>query len=123
VFAATALFSDLTAATVNLYNITSAEAPSLSSTCLAVLTQSVTCDPSLIDVSLRGLNSFWYYSDSFLSGLCTNACASGLSTWMRRVNGACANQRMITDDGNLELPSYIVEYWTEVYSQTCVTNQ
>ncbi len=108
-------------AQVQLLNITSQTAPDLSSTCLAVLNQQVTCNTTL--AVLGRSESLRIYSDQFLAGLCTSSCSSSLTTWLRRVSGACgASSYMPLDASNQTqvLPAYFAEKYLEYYQQTCL---
>lgn len=107
-------------AQVQLLNITSQLAPSLSSTCLSVLNQQLACNATLAGLGRsQGLR---IYSDQFLAGLCTSGCASALSTWLRRVSGACGSSHMPLDTSNQTqvIPAYFVETYLEAYQQTCL---
>lgn len=98
------LLTPVVIAQVQLLNITSALYPELSATCIAVLNQAVACDSS---ITWAGQGRF--ESDDTLSLLCTTACATALSTWQRRVIGACTT-RFNNGAGSLVLP----QLWPQV---------
>jgi hypothetical protein len=97
------------------YNFTT-DATNLSSLCVAVLNQAVTCDPALI---WAGMGRF--EDDATLSAVCTSACATSLATWLRRAVGACTT-RYVDTTGNALLPAYFVETVVENYNVLCLKN-
>ncbi|KAK3898440.1 hypothetical protein C8A05DRAFT_18986 [Staphylotrichum tortipilum] len=108
-------------AQVQLLNITSQTAPGLSSTCLAVLNQQVACNTTLAVLGRSG--SLRIYSDQFLVGLCTSSCSSSLTTWLRRVSGACGAASYMPLDASSQtqvIPAYFAEKYLEYYQQTCL---
>ncbi|KAF2733509.1 hypothetical protein EJ04DRAFT_439015, partial [Polyplosphaeria fusca] len=105
---------------LQLYNFTTASS-GLSSTCVSVLNQAVTCDESL---EVR--YSLWrrrhrYEDDTTLSTLCTTTCTNALTTWLRRVAGACMT-RFVSSQGDAILPAYWVEKVLERYNLICLQN-
>jgi len=113
------IFSSLSFAyaQIYLYNVSST-APGLSSTCIQVINQAVNCNSSLIWAGQNGR----FEDDTTLAGLCTSTCTSALSTWQRRVSGACGTQRAPIKDGYLVLAEYLTEIWIERYNQVCLVN-
>jgi hypothetical protein len=97
------------------YNFTTA-ATNLSSTCVAVLNQAVTCDPAL---GWAGMGRF--EDDATLSAVCTSTCATSLATWLRRALGA-GTTRYVDRTGNALLPAYFVESVLENYNVLCLKN-
>jgi hypothetical protein len=97
------------------YNLTAAST-GISSTCLTVLNQAVTCDPS---VAWAGQGR--YEDDATLKALCTATCTKQLSIWLSRVTGACIT-RYVDASGNAVLPAYWVESIVENYNLLCLQN-
>src|SRR5262245_51447356 len=77
----------LACAQVYIHNITKTVS-GLSAACTQVMNQPVSCDTSLLDMSLAR-----FESDSILAKLCTTACSTALTNFLRRVNGACGTSR------------------------------
>ncbi len=96
----------------------------ISSTCVSVINQNVSCDPLLAELGQRGLpyGVNLFLTSTQLSSLCTSACSSSLSTWERRIGGACGTSLWpALDGGQVSLPS-IAELYVEVYHSFCLTN-
>lgn len=107
------------AAQIYLANFTSSNAPStFSSTCVSVLNQQVNCSPYLNYV---GLDSS-FYSNAVLSTLCTSTCITALSTYLRRVEGACTNMYYDSPNGYSYLAAYNAELVWERYETVCLAN-
>jgi hypothetical protein len=104
-------------AQVQLLNVTTT-VPGLSSTCIQVMNQEVACNSSLTWAGKDGR----FETDETLNGLCSSTCASALSTWQRRVNGACGNVYATMPDGYSYLPQYFVEVFVEQYETLCLLN-
>ncbi|KAH6675411.1 hypothetical protein F5X68DRAFT_246636 [Plectosphaerella plurivora] len=103
-------------------NITQEDYLSVPATCLAVLTQNINCPPVLIHARDVGGALSRFYSDKSLTDLCTTACANSLSTWHRRVVGACANVRVPTSQGKLTLVAAWSQAFVETYATTCLVD-
>lgn len=108
----------LASAQVQIYNLTVADT-NLSSTCVGVLNQNVNCDASIQWVGYNGR----YESAATLSTLCTTGCSSALSTWLRRVAGACTTRYNDTQSGNLILPALWAEAVIEHHNLVCQQNK
>ncbi|KAK1756635.1 carbohydrate-binding module family 50 protein [Echria macrotheca] len=89
----------------------------LSSSCISVLNQGISCDPYLLDASPDK-----WEPESVLKNLCTPACDSAWATYLRRINGACGTSRYDGGDGFLYLPAREVEPFYETYRQVCLKN-
>jgi hypothetical protein len=109
------LFPPPAVAQYQFYNLTTA-GTDLSSTCVSVLNQAVSCDTA---VSWAGKGR--YEDDATLATLCTTTCTNALSTWLRRVAGACT-VRYNNGKGNAVLPAYWVESIVENYNIVCQKN-
>lgn len=107
----------LVKAQVYLANFTTAPS-SFSSTCVQVLNQQVNCNASLLWAGQDGR----FETDDTLEYLCTSTCASALSTYVRRVEGACGTSRYEGTDGYDYLAYYNAELVYERYESLCVTN-
>lgn len=92
--------------------------PGLSATCITVIAQSVACNSSLLWAGQNGR----YESDATLAGLCTTTCSSALTTWARRVAGACGTSRFETKYGYAWLPQAYAEQYIERYNSVCLVN-
>jgi hypothetical protein len=103
------------AAQYQIYNLTT-QGTNLSSTCVGVLNQAVNCD-SAIEWAGRGR----YEADDILQTVCTSACSTSLSTWLRRASGACTT-RYVDPEGYSILPAYWVETVVENYNLLCLKN-
>ncbi|KAH7392283.1 hypothetical protein DE146DRAFT_634435 [Phaeosphaeria sp. MPI-PUGE-AT-0046c] len=97
---------------IQLLNVTTAIS-GFTSSCVAVLNQAIACD-----ASIKWAGGGRYEDDQTLSALCTTACTSGLSTWLRRVAGACT-QRSLGPQGSSILPAFWIEKIIEQYSLAC----
>lgn len=109
-----AVFYGLAAAQVHLSNVNTT---GLSATCIAVLQQSIACDPLLLQV---GFGRF--ETDATLSTVCTSSCATALTTYIRRINGACGTTRYDGGDGYFYLAPFAAESAYERYQTTCLQN-
>ncbi|KAI6084419.1 hypothetical protein F4821DRAFT_280044 [Hypoxylon rubiginosum] len=87
-----AVFYGLAAAQVHLSNVNTT---GLSATCIAVLQQSIACDPLLLQV---GFGRF--ETDATLSTVCTSSCATALTTYIRRINGAATTSTPANCEGS-----------------------
>ncbi|KAJ9143042.1 LysM domain-containing protein [Pleurostoma richardsiae] len=99
-----------------LFNITE-PIEGLSSTCISVLNQALACDPYLLSVTTDE-----WESDDVLGSICTSACLSAWSTYLRRVNGACGTSRFDGGNGYLYLPAFNIEPVYEQYQLLCLKN-
>jgi hypothetical protein len=103
-------------AQVQLVNLTAVDG--LSSTCIQVLNQQVSCNSSLLWAGQGGR----FETDDTLNYLCTSTCSSGLSTYLRRVSGACGTSRYNGGDGYDYLASYNGELIYENYQTLCLNS-
>jgi hypothetical protein len=110
-------FLQLAAAQVTLLTIPM-NSPGLSSTCIAVLNQAVSCNSSILWAGQSGR----FESDDTLNGLCTTTCTSALATWTRRISGACGTERFEGGDGFAYLPQVFAEQFNELYNSLCLKN-
>ncbi|KAH6724400.1 hypothetical protein BKA61DRAFT_687587 [Leptodontidium sp. MPI-SDFR-AT-0119] len=101
-------------AQIQILNVTANEFPMLTSTCLAVLNQAVACDQA---VTWAGRGRF--EDDATLTALCTAACTTAITTWHRRVAGACTT-RFNDGAGFLVLPQIWSEQYIEEYNLVCL---
>lgn len=99
-----------------LANITSPVA-GLSATCIQVLNQPVDCDPLLLEI-----DASHYESDGTLAALCTSDCTTALSTYQRRVTGACGSGRYDGGDGWMYLAGYNAQIVVERFEGVCLKN-
>jgi len=99
-----------------LFNITE-PIEGLSSTCISVLNQALACDPDLLSMTTNE-----WESDDVLGSICTSACLSAWSTYLRRVNGACGTSRFDGGNGYLYLPAFNIEPVYEQYQLLCLKN-
>lgn len=102
---------------VSMLNITAADQPGFPAACITVLNQVVTCDPKILEAGRGG----GYANDQTLAAVCTTACATSLSTWTRRVVGACGTSRYTSGQASI-LAAYMAESLVENYSVLCVKN-
>ncbi|ORY04390.1 hypothetical protein BCR34DRAFT_57224 [Clohesyomyces aquaticus] len=109
------LFSASAVAQYQFYNLTTTDT-NLSSTCVTVLNQAVTCNAS-IEWAGRGR----FEDDETLQGLCTSSCTTSLLAWLRRASGACT-VRYNDGKGSATLPALWVETVVENYNLTCLQN-
>lgn len=72
--------------------------------------------------TILNTNQGRFESDDTLAGLCTTACSTALSTWTRRITGACGTQRFETDQGLAWLPQAFAEQFTERFNVVCLRN-
>ncbi|KAH7038274.1 uncharacterized protein B0I36DRAFT_359860 [Microdochium trichocladiopsis] len=94
------------------------------STCLSVLTQTVACTDQLIhvaEVGMPGIKAYFEAGD--LQSLCVATCTTALTTWQRRVVGACANVRIPTERGTQRLVAALAEEFVEAYSSACLKDK
>jgi hypothetical protein len=110
------LLGSQVAAQIQVYNLTT-QSTNLSSLCVGVLNQVQTCDSAITWAGYEGR----YEADDILASVCTSACASSLSTWLRRAAGACTT-RYLDGAGNAILPAYFVETIVENYNLLCLKN-
>ena len=103
-------------------NITQEDYLSIPATCLSVLTQDVNCAPVLIFAREFGGGMSRFYTDASLTDLCTSACTSSLTTWHRRVVGACADVRVPSSFGKLTLVAQWAQEYLEAYSTSCLAD-
>ncbi|KAK4118090.1 carbohydrate-binding module family 50 protein [Parathielavia appendiculata] len=75
---------------VSFLNIT-APYHNLTTTCINVLNSFVSCDPKILDAGRNGK----FESDATLATVCTTTCTSSLTSWVRRVLGACASSSYV----------------------------
>lgn len=113
-------------AQVQLLNITNA--PSLSATCIAVLNQAVNCTTTIASIGnvLDGSPVFGtplFLTSSQLSGLCNTACSASLTTWERRIAGACGATLYDAADGGQYALALFAEQYVEAYSSVCLMNK
>jgi hypothetical protein len=101
---------------VQLVNLTAVDG--LSSTCIQVLNQEINCNASLLWAGQGGR----FETADTVNYLCTSTCSSALSTYMRRVNGACGTNRYNGGDGYDYLASYYGEQVFENYQTLCLIN-
>jgi hypothetical protein len=90
--------------------------PGLSDTCISVINQEIACNDSILWAGADGR----FESDDTLSGLCTTACANALSTWQRRVLGACGSSRYETANGWAVLATLWPELALEDHNRVCL---
>ncbi|KAI1381144.1 hypothetical protein F4677DRAFT_118218 [Hypoxylon crocopeplum] len=107
---------------IQLLNLTSTNY-NLTSTCLSVSNQLVTCNRTLTGLGGSGLNGILVYSDDMLAGLCTSSCSSSLSNWVRRIEGACPGQTIPMGDGTSWYIARIGETFQELYQQACIQDK
>lgn len=105
---------------VQLINLTAEAAANLSTTCQGVIAQDVSCNSTITLLGAGELNGLWIYQTSMLAGLCSATCASALSTYLRRVAGACGSTYITWADGTQTLPALYAEQWKELYDQACL---
>jgi hypothetical protein len=110
------LVSGIAEATVFLANVTG-PVTGLSATCIAVLNQAVACDEALASV-----DAYRFETDATLAKVCVTTCASGLSTYARRVTQACGSTFWAKDPGGGFSYSllYQVQLYTEKYNLACL---
>jgi hypothetical protein len=85
--------------------------------CISVLNQAVDCDPKLLDAGRNGR----FESDETLASVCTTACTNALTTWARRVAGACVAGRYPIHNGRgTVLASFLGQSTLERYYTLCV---
>ncbi|KAL6697209.1 hypothetical protein J3F84DRAFT_368307 [Trichoderma pleuroticola] len=113
-------------AQVQLLNIT--DAPGLSATCIAVLNQAVNCTTTIASIGnvLDGSPVFGtplFLTSSQLSGLCNTACSVSLTTWERRIAGACGATLYDATDGGQFALALFAEQYVEAYSSVCLMNK
>ena len=101
---------------VQLANLTTLDG--FSSTCIQVLNQQVNCNSSLLWAGKNGR----FETDDTLNYLCTADCSSALSTYMRRISGACGTSRYNGGDGYDYLAGYNGELVYERYQTLCLSN-
>ena len=113
-----------TAAQIPLLNITQTQYPSISSSCISVLNQNVSCTRAIYNVQQENaLGLSRYYTNATLTPLCNSTCTSGLATWHRRVVGACANVRVPTSSGSQMLVIQWAQEYLEAHTSTCLNNK
>jgi hypothetical protein len=95
-------------ATIYLANATG-PIPGLSSTCISVLNQAVACDEALTSV-----DAYRFETDETLAKVCVATCATALSTYARRVTGACGSTFWAKDPAGV---SYSLLYKAQVYME------
>ncbi|KAI0449631.1 hypothetical protein F5B21DRAFT_509009 [Xylaria acuta] len=99
---------------------------SISATCEAVMNQNVSCDASLLSLGQLGLPHGLpeLLPPSQLTSLCTTTCSASLSTWERRIQGACGTQYWPDSDGGggSFLLSARAEKFVEIYQAICLKN-
>jgi hypothetical protein len=101
---------------VRFLNIT-APYQNFTSTCISVLNQAVSCDPKVLDAGKDGK----FESDTTLASVCTTTCASSLSTWVRRVLGACATSRYLDGKASV-MAGALGQAVLERYNVLCLKN-
>lgn len=102
------------AQTLHLWNITEG-IDGLSSSCIETLNQAIACDPVLLEIRNADFNT-----DEVLDTVCTSACSTGFSTYVRRVDRACGTSRYDGGDGWLYLPLASVEPVYEKLETICL---
>ncbi|KAK3367561.1 hypothetical protein B0H63DRAFT_515399 [Podospora didyma] len=100
---------------VNFLNIT-APYQNFSNGCISVLNQAVACDPIILNAGLDGK----FESDQTLATVCTEACNSSLTYWVRRVAGACGDTRYTSGQASL-LASFMAQEVLENWSTLSFT--
>lgn len=104
---------------IYLANYTKDNTPStFTTTCVQVLNQAVNCNTALGGVGFS--NDF--YSNAFLTSVCTSTCTQALSTYLRRVEAACAGLYADGGNGYLYLAAYKAELVWERYEILCLAN-
>ncbi len=102
-------------ATIFLANATG-PIPGLSDTCISVLNQAVACDEALVSV-----DAYRFETDATLTKVCVATCATALSTYARRVTGACGSTFWAKDpNGNAYSLLYRLQLYTEKYNLVCL---
>lgn len=111
-------------AQVQLVNATQASInTTVSSTCLAVLNQAVTCDPSITLFQGSKLSGIpFFFNATQLAKLCTTTCSSALATWERRIAGACGSTYWPSPQGTQYLPASLAQAYVEAFNSTCLQN-
>jgi hypothetical protein len=93
----------------------------VSSTCLAVLNQNITCDPTItILAGAKLFGSSYFFNATELASLCTTTCSSALTTWERRIAGACGSMYWPSSDGSQYLPAASAQNFIEAYNSACL---
>lgn len=118
------LASGVANAAVQLLNIAQAAYPDLSSSCIAVLNQEVACDATLsvVGAGERTTGIHRVLTEEDLESLCTDRCAVGLDTWVRRVSGACADAR-VPAGGESVSPNVWAHKYLEAFDSVCLVDQ
>lgn len=118
-------FAATSHAQIQLFNISATDG--ISSTCSTVVNQQVTCDRAL---ALAG-NAIQYgpvfgtplfFNSSQLTALCTTTCQSSLTTWERRIAGACGAALTVQPDGGSAAPAALAENFVEIFNSVCLKN-
>jgi hypothetical protein len=104
---------------IYLANYTTANTPSSFTTiCAEVLNQVVECSTSLGGVGFS--NDF--YSQAFLTSVCTSTCTSALQNYLRKAEAACAGLYVDGGNGYQYLAAYHAELVWERYETLCLAN-
>ncbi len=116
-------WATLSAAQIQLVQVEQGNS-SVPAACISVLNQNVTCDASLNSVAGgHGYGALDYFPDSTkLAALCNTACSTSLSTWQRRIAGACGTGYWDAADGSQYLPAALAERYIEVWNSACLKN-
>jgi hypothetical protein len=118
-------FAAASQAQIQLLNISATDGiPSL---CISVLNQQVTCDSALLAAGNAVQNgpvfgTPQFFNSSQLTALCTTTCQNMLTTWMRRIAGACGTTLYEQPDGGKAVPAAIAENFVEVFNSVCLKN-
>lgn len=89
---------------------------SVSKPCMGVFQQSLECDDRLLSV-----DSSKYYSNEYLTALCTKQCSLAVDIFARRAIGACCDSTIVTTDGKHLKPSYLAMELRSSYKSVCLT--
>lgn len=110
-------------AQLKLVDIKQSDFLSIPATCFSVLTSEVNCPPVIIPARDFGGGYTHFYRDNDLSKLCASTCATGLTTWHRRVVGACANVRIPSSVGKLTLVAQFAQEYLEAQQTICLNDK
>jgi len=87
----------------------------LTPTCISVLNQPVNCHPSFKWAGKSGK----FETDITVANVCTVSCSTGLTTWLRRIESACAGTKLSRSDGYQVLPAYYAQVFIERWNLLC----
>lgn len=113
-------------AQIQLLNVT--KTPDISDTCVAVLNQQVTCNNALVSLgdATEGRPPFGiplFLSSSQLTSLCTSSCLTSLTTWQRRIAGACGSTLWNQTNGGKYAMASLSQSYIELYNSACLKNR